>query len=69
MSVIGNTGAILLIMGFFLPVIFCIGNLHTRQSLFNEQARRLQEAFEKVCRSVTGRLMRSNTSWWPRYPR
>ncbi|MFY1982512.1 hypothetical protein ACOTB3_03835 [Achromobacter xylosoxidans] len=23
------------------------GNLHTRQSLFNEQARRLQEAFEK----------------------
>lgn len=47
LKIIGNTGVILLIMGFFLPVIFCIGNLHTRQSLFNEQARRLQEAFEK----------------------
>lgn len=47
MKIISTAGVMLLIVGFFLPVIFCIANLQMRQSLSNERARRLREAFEQ----------------------
>jgi hypothetical protein len=46
LKIIGTTGVVLLIGGFFFPVIFCIANIHLRQSLCNERARRLREAFD-----------------------
>lgn len=46
LKIVGTTGVVLLIVGFFLPIFFCIANLQLRQSLFSEHTRRLHEAFE-----------------------
>lgn len=46
LNIIGNQGVVLLILGFFFPVIFCIASMQWRQFLFNDRARRLQDAFE-----------------------
>lgn len=45
-DIISNQGAILLSISFVVPIISSIANLHLRLVIFNERARRLQDAFD-----------------------
>ena len=45
-DLIGNKSAILLSIGFGLPILFSLANLHMRLIIFNERSRRLRDAFD-----------------------
>lgn len=46
-DIVGKQGAILLIIGFALPILFSVANLHMRLIIYNERARRLRDAFDR----------------------
>lgn len=45
LRILSATGLCVLIVGFLLPVLCGVANLQMRQSLFQQRARRLQDAF------------------------
>lgn len=46
LKIISIWGVVVLSSGFFIPIMVCISNMHLRQAMCNERARRLREAFD-----------------------
>ncbi len=45
LKLVGTTGVVILSLAFFAPVVLSLANLQLRQSLLNDKARGLQDAF------------------------